>query len=240
MKNVVVYFLRIYIIIYGIKCYGVQMLPKEFVYLHDIAPSIQQEIRYATDDNFVGRPLTGYESPLCILTEPTARALLKVQQELNKQNLGLKVFDGYRPQRTVNEFIRWSKDVTDQKMKQEYYPRVNKADFFKLRYVAELSGHTRGSTVDLTIIDLKTNQELDMGTTFDFMDELSHPFNTAVTAKQYQDRQFLNHMMSANGFIPLDEEETEWWHFTLKDELFPDTYFNVPINSRAIKKQGYQ
>jgi D-alanyl-D-alanine dipeptidase len=205
------------------------MLPKRFVYLTDIAPSILQDIRYATDNNFIGKPLPGYKDPICILTEPTADALVKVQQELNQQGLGLKVFDGYRPQTSVNEFIRWSKDAPDQKMKAVYYPNVNKADFFKLGYIKKKSGHTRGSTVDLTIIDLKTNQELDMGTPFDFMDELSYPFNQGVTLKQYLNRQLLNNMMSRYGFIPLKQQDTEWWHFTLKNELFPDTYFNFPV-----------
>lgn len=229
MEKRIIYILKVYIMTFITNIYAAQMLPQGFIYLKDVAPSIQQDIRYATSNNFIGNPLPGYESTVCILTEPTVRALFKVQQELNQQGLGLKVFDGYRPQMTVNEFIRWSKDSHDQKMKTEYYPNVNKADFFKLGYVAEKSGHTRGSTVDLTIIDLKTNQELDMGTSFDFMDELSHPFNQAITAKQYQNRQLLNHMMSKHGFIPLNQQDTEWWHFTLKNELFPDTYFNFPV-----------
>ncbi len=231
MKNIVICILKVYIMTFITNTYAAQMLPKDFIYLIEIAPSIQQDIRYATSNNFIGKPLPGYESPVCILTKPAARALSKVQQELNQQNLGLKVFDGYRPQMTVNEFIRWSKDGRDQKMKGEYYPNVNKADFFKLDYVGEKSGHTRGSTVDLTIIDLKTNKELDMGTPFDFMDELSHPFNRAVTARQYKNRQLLNHVMSQHGFISLNQQDTEWWHFTLKDELFPDTYFNFPVKA---------
>lgn len=229
MKNIAIKLLKVYIIAFTTNIYTAQMLPHGFIYLNDIAPSIQQDIRYATSNNFIGERLPGYESPVCILTEPTAHALLKIQQELNQQGLGLKVFDGYRPQRTVNEFIRWSNDSHDQKMKSEYYPNVNKADFFKLGYVAEKSGHTRGSTVDLTIIDLNTNQELDMGTPFDYMDVLSHPFNQSITAKQYQNRQLLNRMMSTHGFIPLNQQDTEWWHFTLRDELFPDTYFNFPV-----------
>jgi len=206
------------------------MLPNNFVYLKDVVPSIREDIRYATYHNFIGRPLPGYENPICILTKPTALALLKVQNELNKKCLCLKVFDCYRPQMTVDEFIRWSKDIHDQKMKSDYYPNVNKADFFKLDYAAERSGHTRGSTVDLKIIDVKTNQELDMGTHFDFMDELSHPFNRSVTKKQYQNRQLLNYVMAQYGFIPLNEKDTEWWHFTLKDEPFPDTYFNFQVS----------
>jgi len=209
--------------------YAAQILPENFVYLKSIAPTIQQDIRYATHNNFIGKPLPGYEQQICILTLPTAKALVKIQNELRAKGLGLKVFDGYRPQMTVNEFIRWSKDKYDQKMKSQYYPDVDKADFFKLNYVMAKSGHTRGSTVDLTIINLKTNQELDMGTAFDFMDELSHPFNINVTAEQYQNRQLLNQIMSKNGFIPLKNQDTEWWHFTLKNEPYPDTYFDFII-----------
>lgn len=162
-----------------------QMLPKDFVYLQDIAPTIQQDIKYYSKDNFIGKSIPGYDKPVCILTRPTAEALARVQQELNQKGLGLKVFDGYRPQMAVNEFIRWSQDKQDQKMKAQFYPNVNKADFFKLRYIAEQSGHTRGSTVDLTIVDLKTQLDLDMGTHFDFMDDLSHPFNKAVEPVAY-------------------------------------------------------
>ena len=208
------------------------MLPKNFVYLKNIAPSIQQDIRYFTHNNFVGKPLPGYEDSVCILTQPAAEALSKVQKELNNEGLGLKVFDCYRPQMTVDEFVRWSQDINDQKMKAEYYPNVNKVDFFKLNYLAARSGHTRGSTVDLTIIDFKTHQELDMGTHFDFMDELSKPFNRSVTLKQYENRQLLNRMMAKYGFIFLNEEDTEWWHFTLQNEPFPDTYFNFPVKEK--------
>lgn len=223
MKKIVIFLM---LIGYAMSGYGARMLPKEFVYLKDIDPSIQQDIRYYGAHNFVGKPLPGYERPVCILTQPAADALRQVQQELKKKGLGLKVFDGYRPQMTVDEFIRWSADETDQKMKADYYPNVNKADFFKLDYVAARSGHTRGSTVDLTLIDLKTHQELDMGTHFDFMDELSHPANRSVTEKQYQNRRLLSDVMIKLGFVPI---ETEWWHFTLKNELFPDTYFNFPV-----------
>jgi D-alanyl-D-alanine dipeptidase len=205
------------------------MSPKDFVYLKNIAPSIQQDIRYYTHHNFIGRRLPGYENPVCILTRTCAEVLLKIQNKLNQDGLGLKVFDGYRPQITVDEFIRWSTDIQYQKMKAEYYPNVNKADFFKLGYVGAKSGHSRGSTVDLTIIELKTNQELDMGIQFDFMDELSHPFNRSVTIKQYENRQLLNRVMSEYGFILLNKDDTEWWHFTLKEEPFPDTYFTFPV-----------
>ncbi len=233
MKKSIIFLLKIYLVIFTTLSDAALMLPQDFVYLKDIAPTIQQDIRYAENNNFVGKQLAGYESPVCIVTKPTAFALFKIQEDLNRKGLGLKVFDGYRPQMTVDEFIAWSKDSNDQKMKQEYYPHVNKADFFKLGYVAAKSGHTRGSTVDITIINLKTHQELDMGTHFDFMDELSHPFNLKVSEKQYQNRQLLNQLMSQYGFIPLNQQDTEWWHFTLKNEPYPDTYFNFPIKKPA-------
>jgi len=201
-------------------------LPNDFIYVKDIAPFITQDIRYATANNFIGYPLTGYQKPICILTKSTVQALIEVQKELNHQGLGLKIFDGYRPQMTVDFFISWAKDAADQKMKSQYYPNVNKADFFKLGYVAEKSGHTRGSTVDLTIINLKTQQEIDMGTHFDFMDPLSHPDNQMITKAQYQNRQLLQQLMVKHGFKPLD---TEWWHFTLINEPYPETYFNFIV-----------
>lgn len=204
-------------------------LPAGFVYLKEVDSSIIQDVKYFTDDNFIGRPIKGYEAAECILTQEAARALSKLQQQLLPQHLSLKVYDCYRPQTAVNDFITWSKDTSDQKMKKDYYPHVNKADFFTLNYVAEKSGHTRGSTVDLTMIDLKTNNEFDMGTHFDYMDELSHPFNRSVTSRQYQNRQLLNQVMTEYGFGSLTHHDTEWWHFTLKNEPFPDTYFNFPV-----------
>lgn len=216
------------IVIFISSVYASQKLPNNFVYLSQVAPSIQQDIRYGTANNFIGKPLVGYENTVCILTKPAASALLKIQNELSTKGLGLKIFDGYRPQMTVDEFVIWSRDSHDQKMKNSYYPNVNKADFFKLGYVAAKSGHTRGSTVDLTIIDLKSKKELDMGTHFDFMDELSYPSNHSVTKLQYDNRQTLARIMEKYGFVPF---ETEWWHFTLRNEPFPDTYFNFPVKS---------
>jgi len=218
--------MALFSVLFGGKCMA---LPAGFVYLKEVDSSIIQDVKYFTDDNFIGRPIKGYEAAECILTQKAAHALSKLQQQLLSQHLSLKVYDCYRPQTAVNDFIVWSKDASDQKMKKDYYPNVNKADFFKLGYVAENSGHTRGSTVDLTMIDLKTNTELDMGTHFDYMDELSHPFNHSVTFKQYQNRQLLNQVMTEYDFASLTQHDTEWWHFTLKNEPFPDTYFNFPV-----------
>lgn len=213
------------VLIYG---GAVHALPAGFVYLKKMDPTIIQEMKYTSDDNFVGRKIKGYEKPNCIVTTKVALALSKIQTELRSKGLGLKVFDCYRPTQAVEDFIAWSRDIHDQKQKQEYFPLVNKADFFELGYVASKSGHSRGSTVDLTLIDLKKNPptELDMGTHFDFMDERSHPLNPNLPEFFKQKRIFLRTIMLNAGFIPL---ETEWWHFTLKDEPFPDTYFNFPV-----------
>lgn len=205
------------------------MLPKKFVHLKDIDASIMQDIKYFTKDNFVGRPIDGYEVDSCVLTDAAAHALMTLQLKLIPQSLSLKVFDGYRPQRAVDHFIKWSKDPADQLMKSEYYPRVNKADLFKLDYLAEKSSHSSGSTVDLTLVQLFDDRppcELDMGTQFDFLDELSHPFSDDVTPEVKQNRLMLRQLMEEAGFIGI---RTEWWHFTLKDEPFPDTYFDFVV-----------
>lgn len=226
-------------------------LPLDFVYLKAIDPSIQQEIRYFTNHNFIGSPIEGYQASECILTKAAAQALSAIQKELQKSGLSLKVYDCYRPQRAVNEFIAWSQKTEDQKMKAEFYPRVNKADFFELGYVGAKSGHTRGSTMDLTIIPAgaksqtyRPNQPLvacyapynqrfndgsiDMGTGFDCMDPLSHNDNQTINPVAYKNRQLLKTMMEKHGFLPF---QTEWWHFTLKNEPHPDSYFDFPVTS---------
>jgi len=203
-------------------------LPEGFVYLKNVAPTIIQEIRYGGSHNFIGRPIKGYETPACILTKPAAMALSNVQKDLNKKNLSLKVFDCYRPQIAVDDFIAWSKDENDQKMKAEFYPFVDKSELFNLGYIASKSGHTRGSTTDLTIVSLKTGKELDMGTNFDYMDPLSHNDNKHIGELAYQNRMILKDTMEKYGFAPY---EKEWWHFTLKNEPYPDTYFNFPIKA---------
>lgn len=225
-------------------------LPQGFVYLKTIDPSILQDIRYAGYHNFMGRPIEGYEASECILTLQAANALKAVQTELQKFSLSLKVYDCYRPQMAVNNFITWSKDPKEQQMKSEFYPRVNKADFFKLGYVAEKSGHTRGSTVDLTIVFTPTPEQakyrpgqklvscfsdaekrfqdnmIDMGTGYDCLDETAHVNNQTISATAYENRQRLRTVMEKFGFIPYDNE---WWHFTLKREPYPNTYFNFKV-----------
>ncbi len=204
-------------------------LPKGFVYLQDVDPSVIQTMKYYSADNFIGRPIKGYVAPKCILTQNTAQALAKLQVRLKSQGLGIKIYDCYRPTMAVNDFINWSRDIKDQRQKNNYYPAVDKADFFKLGYVAEKSGHSRGSTVDLTLVRFDAQHqptELDMGTHFDFMDETSHPLNNTIHDQAKQHRMLLRTLMAEAGFIPL---ETEWWHFTLKNEDFPNTYFNFLV-----------
>lgn len=201
-------------------------LPAGFVYLDEIDNTIQQDLKYVGTDNFIGVPITGYYGNRCILTRQAAEALAKIQRDLKPLGLGLLVFDGYRPQQAVDHFVRWSEDVNDQRNKPQFYPRVDKKDVFKLGYVARRSGHTRGSTVDLTIINTKTGLSLDMGTPFDFMDELSHPANKNVTKTQYQHRVLLREAMEKQGFAGIT---TEWWHFTLMNEPFKDTYFDFAV-----------
>ena len=205
------------------------LLPAGFVYLQDIDPTIIQEMRYFTDNNFVGRRIDGYEAGKCILTREAAMALQTVQQRLASSGYGLKVYDCYRPQRAVEDFIRWSADPSDQKMKQEYYPHLQKPDLFTKGYIATRSAHTRGSTVDLTIVSIKipgSPKEIEMGTHFDYLDELSHPLTFKVAAPFRANRLMLRKVMQQAGFLPYDKE---WWHFTLGNEPFPDTWFDFPV-----------
>jgi len=203
-----------------------QTLPKNFVYLADVAASIQSELRYFSNNNFIGKPIDGYLSNTIILSKPAAISLKKVQEKLVPFNLSLKVFDAYRPQQSVDHFVRWAKVLNDTLMKQQYYPEVPKNMLFKLGYIASKSGHTRGSTVDITIIDLATKKELDMGSPYDYFGTASHPMQNNLTKVQRANRLLLRNLMLSNGFKPY---ENEWWHFTLKNEPFPNTYFNFPI-----------
>jgi len=203
-----------------------QTLIKDFSYLTDIDPTIQSELRYLSSNNFIGKPIDGYLKNKVIITTKAAKALKKVQAELLKFGLSLKVFDAYRPQQAVDHFIRWANLLNDTIMKQQYYPNIAKKDLFKLDYIASRSGHSRGSTVDLTIIDVETGEELDMGSTYDYFGENSHPFYQHLTKQQRANRMLLRSLMLEAGFIPYTKE---WWHFTLKNEPFPKTYFNFKV-----------
>lgn len=203
-------------------------VPPGFVDIEDVIPGVEVELRYFGDDNFVGQRIKGYESSRCYITAEAAEALKEVQQELRAFGLGLKIFDAYRPQRAVDHFVRWASDLADTKMKEKYYPGVAKKDLFKDGYIAAKSGHSRGSTVDLTIVSLDAGntEELDMGTGWDYFGPKSWPGSQAVSAEQRAHRMLLQRLMTKHGFKPLAEE---WWHFTLIEEPFPDNYFDFVI-----------
>jgi len=201
-------------------------LPDGFVQALKIIPDLNVELRYFTTHNFVGDTIDGYNANVLIVTKPTAEALKKVQDELENQNLCLKVYDGYRPQRAVNHFIAWARNLKDTLNKKEFYPFVEKKNLFRDGYIASKSGHSRGSTVDLTIIDGSTLEPLDMGSPYDFFGEPSWVEYQDITDAQKQNRQLLQKVMIKHGFRNYPQE---WWHFTLAGEPFPDTYFDFEV-----------
>lgn len=201
-------------------------LPEGFVYVDTVIPDLNVELRYFTANNFVGDTIDGYKINRLILTESASKKLKLVQDELQQQNLCLKVYDGYRPQRAVNHFIRWAKDLNDTIKKQQFYPEVNKRNLFKSGYIASRSGHSRGSTLDLTIIDGETSEPLDMGSPFDFFGESSWVADDDLTEEQKKNRQILQSVMIKHNFRNYPKE---WWHFTLRWEPFPKTYFDFEI-----------
>ena len=203
-----------------------QDVPDNFIYLPEVIPHVHFDLRYYSDDNFIGQPIPGYRGNVVIVTLQAAMALKKVQQDLSYANFAIKIFDAYRPQQAVDFFVRWANDPDDIRMKEIYYPNVEKDELIPKGFIAEKSSHTRGSTVDLTIISLDTGAELDMGTAFDLFDQKSWPSDTTVTVQQRANRMLLRSVMMKNGFVGLEEE---WWHFTLFDEPYPDTYFDFPV-----------
>ena len=201
-------------------------LPEGFVYVHDIIPDLEVELRYYTSNNFVGKPINGYQSNKLILTIEAAMALKLVHEALQQQNLCLKVYDAYRPQQAVNHFVKWAKVLNDTINKQIFYPNVKKRNLFKAGYIASKSGHSRGSTVDLTIIDGSTGEPLDMGSSYDFFGEESWVDYASITDKQKANRQLLQKVMTKFGFRYYPKE---WWHFSLRWEPFPNTYFDFLV-----------
>jgi D-alanyl-D-alanine dipeptidase len=204
-----------------------------FVLLSDYVPGIIQEIRYFSTYNFIGDRIDGYEYPCAIVTKETARALKAVGNEMNVKGYRLKIFDAYRPAAAVKHFVLWGIEDLDQRMKPFFYPELEKQSLFELGYIAKKSSHSRGSTVDLTLLDMDTGKEIDMGSPFDFFSEVSHPDCKEVTEEQFENRMFLQSVMVRNGFEPLD---CEWWHFTLKDEPYPDTYFEFANDPHLLKR----
>ena len=236
------------------SCFSIsqQARDKGFVYLSEVDPTILVSLRYFSNENFVGRTVDGYKKPVVILTRQAAQALKKVQKAVKKDGYCLVVYDAYRPQQAVNHFVRWGADNADVSKKNHYYPRVDKDQVFELEYVAKRSGHSRGSTVDLTII--KNNESLhdiiekdrclcdgfaikflddgtvDMGSSFDMFDEVSHTHNKLINEHYQAQRLYLKNIMEQHGFKNF---ANEWWHFTLKNEPFPadkdESYFDFPI-----------
>ncbi|MEU3776147.1 M15 family metallopeptidase [Streptomyces sp. NPDC032472] len=197
-----------------------------FTALADVDPSIGQDIRYAGEHNFTGGVVDGYEEPVCLLARPAAEALRRAQRVLLRRGYSLLVYDCYRPQRAVDRFVRWAADENDQRTKAEFYPDVDKARLIPEGYIAEKSGHSRGSTVDVTLVRPPFRRSVDMGTAFDRFDPLSHTDDPRITGAARANRQLLVRVLGAEGFVNLPEE---WWHFTYKPEAFPDTYFDFPV-----------
>lgn len=225
-------FLLVLMVLCATPCASAQQTvrPTGFVNAADAIPGLMVEMRYAGSDNFVGRPIAGYDAPICYLTARAATALAAAQQELSAFGLGLKVFDCYRPTRAVATFVTWARDISDQARKAEFYPNVDKTQLFALDYIGERSGHSRGSTVDLTLIDMSSGRELDMGTPFDFFDVTSWPTEASMTSAQRANRLLLQSIMRVHGFRHYAKE---WWHFTLRDEPYPRDYFDFPVARAA-------
>ena len=219
----------------------------QFVTITDVVPDVILEIRYFGTYNFVGTRIDGYEEPTALLTKQAADSLKAVSDDVKAQGYRLKIYDAYRPQKGVDHFVRWAEDINDTLMKPYFYPDLDKSVLFPQDYICLKSGHTRGSTLDLTLFDMSTEKEVDMGGTFDWFGPESHPDfcgnpetgeytgdnskspanpKRSITAEQFQNRMILRQAMLRHGFKPFD---TEWWHFTLKDEPFPDTYFTFPV-----------
>ncbi len=209
------------------------MDPSGFVLLADYVPGIVQEIRYYSTFNFVGDRIDGYEEPVALLTLEAARALKAVANELNVQGYRLKVFDAYRPAGAVRHFVLWGVEDLDLRMKPFFYPELEKQELFRRGYIASQSSHSRGSAVDLTLLDMRTGKEVDMGSPFDLFSEVSHPDSRAVTEEQYENRMFLQNAMVRNGFRPID---CEWWHFSLAEEPYPDVYFEFPVSGKYLRR----
>lgn len=229
--------------------------PGDFVALADVDPSILQEMRYATGHNFIGDPVDGYQSPMCILTRPAAAALQRAQREFVERGYTLKVYDCYRPQRAVSEFVSWAGDLDDQRMKEEFYPRLDKGKLFDDGYIAQRSGHSRGATVDLTLVALPAtpappyapnrplvdctapqhtrfdDNSIDMGTGYDCFDTLANTMDPRLGGDQLDNRLLLKNGLESHGFVNYDKE---WWHYTYQPEPYPDAYFDFPVDRRSL------
>lgn len=205
----------------------------DFCLLTDSIPDVILEIRYFSTYNFVGARVEGYMEPLALITKEAASALRKVNSELKNKGYRLKIYDTYRPQCAVDHFMRWAKNFSDTLTKSSFYPDLTKKQIFEQGFVATKSSHTRGSTVDLTLVDAVTGKDVDMGGVFDYFGQSSHTDYDGVTVKQHNNRMILQDAMIRHGFTPFDGE---WWHFTLANEPYPNTYFTFPVSASSIKK----
>ena len=204
---------------------------KGFVLVRNVIPDVIEDVRYYSDYNFVGTRIDGYEEPVVMLTKEAAEALKRVADYLRPQGYILKLYDGYRPKRAVEHFCRWAENVNDTTMKAVFYPDINKSEVFKLGYLAHRSGHTRGSTIDLTLYDTKEQKDVDMGGTFDFFGKVSHTFYDGLTKQQKENRMLLRNAMMKFGFKGM---RSEWWHFTLINEPYKNKYFDFPVSTRPV------
>ncbi len=205
--------------------------PSGFVTLTDVVPDVILEIRYFSTFNFVGTRVDGYEEPIALMTREAAQALKAVSDEAMSLGYRLKIWDTYRPQMAVDHFCRWGENVSDTLTKRWFYPYLDKDVVFEQGYIARRSGHSRGSVVDLTLVDMKSGCDIDMGYGFDWFGEESHPdYREGITEEQYANRMLLRELMLKHGFKPITEE---WWHFILRDEPYPDTYFTFPVRALA-------
>ncbi len=209
------------------------MDPSGFVLLADFVTHVVQEIRYYSTYNFIGERIDGYEEPCALLTVEAARALKSVASEMIVQGYRLKVFDAYRPACAVKHFVLWGIEDQDVRMKPYFYPELEKQELFAKGYIAKQSSHSRGSAVDLTLLDMKTGKEVDMGSPFDLFSEVSHPDYTGISEEQYENRMILRRVMLRNGFRPID---CEWWHFSLENEPYPGTYFAFPVSAEYLRR----
>ena len=204
-------------------------MPDAFVEVTDLVPEILLDIRYYSAFNFVGSRIDGYNAPIAILARPAAEALARAASAARERGYVLKIFDAYRPQAAVDHFVRWAGDLSDQSLKNIFYPDVDKSLLFAQNYIASKSGHSRGSTVDLTLVERASGKELDMGSPFDYFGAISHHGAKGLTREQAANRELLKSIMESAGFLPYAEE---WWHYTLAKEPYPDTYFNFPVENR--------
>ena len=218
---------------------GAAVPPEEdasgFVLLSEVVPDVILEMRYYSTYNFVGERIDGYEQPVALLTVQAAKALRAVSDEVAAMGYRLKVFDAYRPQTAVTQFMRWAQEADDTRMQAYFYPETEKSALFSQGYIAERSGHSRGSTVDLTLLELRTGREVDMGGTFDYFGARSHADFSGISAEQSAMRALLRDVMVRHGFRPY---AGEWWHFTLVNEPYPDTYFTFPVSAASLSDKA--